>query len=90
MGVKINLHVTLRQHTGGQAVLEEKGATVGECLKNLVEKYPGLGPAVFDKKGGLNSVVEIYVNMQSAYPNELAKPMKDGDEMHVTMLLAGG
>lgn len=90
MSVKINLHVTLRQHTNGQAVLEEKGATVGECLKNLVAKYPGLGPAIFDKKGALNNIVEIYLNMKSAYPNELAKPLKEGDEIHVTMMLAGG
>jgi hypothetical protein len=30
------------------------------------------------------------MNLQSAYPNELAKPVKDGDEIHVTLLLAGG
>jgi molybdopterin converting factor small subunit len=90
MGVKVNLHLTLRKYTNGQEVVEVEGKTVGECLRNLVKTFPGIGPNIFDKKGGLNSVVEIYLNLQSAYPNELVKPVKDGDEIHLTMMLAGG
>lgn len=90
MGVKVNLHLTLRQHTNGREVIEVEGKTVGECLRNLVETFPGLGPNLFDKKGGLSNIVEIYLNLQSAYPNELVKPVKDGDEIHVTMILSGG
>ena len=88
--MKVNLHLTLRQYTNGQEAVEVGGQTVGECLRNLVSMFPGLGPNIFDKKGGLNNVVEIYLNLQSAYPNELAKPVKDGDEIHVAMMLAGG
>jgi molybdopterin converting factor small subunit len=90
MGVKVNLHLTLRRYTNGQEVVEVEGKTVGECLRNLVEMFPDLGPNLFDKKGKLNNIVEIYLNLQSAYPNELVKPVKDGDEIHVTMMLAGG
>jgi molybdopterin converting factor small subunit len=67
-----------------------KGTTVGECLKNVVKKYPGMESSLFGKNGKLSNIVEIYVNLQSAYPNELAKQVKDGDEIHVTMMLAGG
>ena len=28
--------------------------------------------------------------MPRAYPNELAKPVKDGDEIHLVVMLAGG
>jgi molybdopterin converting factor small subunit len=90
MGVKVNLHLTLRKYADDQEVVEVQGKTVGECLRNLVNEFPGLGPNIFDKKGGLNNIVEIYLNLQSAYPNELVKPVKDGDEIHVTMMLAGG
>jgi len=90
MGVKVNLHLTLRSHANGQETVEVEGRTVGECLKNIVEMFPGIGPKIFDKKGGLNNIVEIYLNHQSAYPNELVKPVKDGDEIHLTMMLAGG
>ena len=38
MGVKVNLHLTLRRYTNGQEVVEVEGKTVGECLRNLVER----------------------------------------------------
>lgn len=90
MAVKVHLHLTLRQFTNGQEIIDVKGTTVGECLKNVVKKYPGMESSLFGKNGKLSNIVEIYVNLQSAYPNELAKQVKDGDEIHVTMMLAGG
>jgi hypothetical protein len=30
------------------------------------------------------------VNMESTYPEELAKPVRDGDEIHITLMLSGG
>jgi molybdopterin converting factor small subunit len=90
MGVRVNLHVTLRRHTGGREAVEVEGKTVGECLRNVVKQYPGLEASIFDKKSALSRLVEVYLNHKSAYPNELARPVKDGDEIHVTMMLAGG
>jgi molybdopterin converting factor small subunit len=90
VAVKVHLHLTLRQFTNGQEIIDVEGMTVGECLKNVVKKYPGMESSLFGKNGKLSNIVEIYVNLQSAYPNELAKQVKDGDEIHVTMMLAGG
>ena len=90
MSVKVHLHLTLRQHSNGQEIVEAEGTTVGECLKDIVRKFPGLESALFDKRGKLNNIVEIYLNLQSAYPDELAKRVKDGDQIHVTLMLAGG
>jgi len=90
VAVKIHLHLTLRQFTNGQEIVEADGKTVGECLKSVVSKYPAMESSVFGKSGKLANIVEIYVNHQSAYPNELARPVKDGDDIHVTMMLSGG
>jgi len=90
VAVKVNLHLTLRQFTNGREMIEVDGKTVGECLKNVVKKYPVMESSIFGKNGKLSNIVEIYLNHQSAYPNELAKPVKDGDEIHLTMMLAGG
>jgi molybdopterin converting factor small subunit len=90
VAVKVNLHLTLRQFTNGQEMIEVDGKTVGECLKNVVKKYPAMEPSIFGKNGKLSNTVEIYLNLQSAYPDELAKRVKDGDEIHVTLMLAGG
>jgi molybdopterin converting factor small subunit len=56
----------------------------------MVKRYPAMESSLFGKNGKLANIVEIYVNLQSAYPNELAKPVKDGDEIHLTMMLSGG
>jgi molybdopterin converting factor small subunit len=90
MSIKVNIHKTHRQHTDGLEVVEVEGNTVGDCLSYLMNKFPGMKDAVFDKKGKLLNVVEIFVNMQSAYPEELARAVVDGDEIHITVMLAGG
>ena len=90
MGVKVHLHLTLRRFAEDRKVVEVEGNTVGECLKNLVKLYPAMEPSLFDKKGNLVTIVEVYINLESAYPNELAKPVQDGDEIHLTLMLAGG
>ena len=90
MGIKVHIHKTHRQYTNGLDVVEAEGSTVGDCLNYLVREFPGIEKEVFDKKGDLRNIIEIYVNLESAYPNELAKPVKDGDDMHITLILAGG
>jgi molybdopterin converting factor small subunit len=77
-------------YTDGSEVVEVEGGTVGDCLEHLVQQYPGMKEGLFDKKGKLLSVVEVYVNNESAYPEELAKSVNDGDEIHLILMLAGG
>ena len=90
MSVKVNIHKTHRVYTDGLEAVEVQGGTVGACLEHLVQQYPGMKEGLFDKKGKLLSVVEVYVNNESAYPGELAKSVKDGDEIHLILMLAGG
>ena len=90
MGVRINIHQTLRHLTNGQGMAEVNGTTVGECLNELVQQFPGMETRLFDKKGRLLNYVDIYVNRESSYPEELAKPVKDGDELSITLMIAGG
>jgi molybdopterin converting factor small subunit len=90
MSIKIHLHTSHRQHTDGLSTVPVDGRTVGECIDDLIRRYPDMRKALFDKKGSLKNIIEIYLNMASAFPDELAKPTKDGDEIHITILLAGG
>ena len=90
MSVTIHLHKTHRRFAVGQERIEIEGHTVGECLRNLVDRYPELRPQLFDGKGRLQKTVEIYLNMASAYPDELARATTDGDRIHITLMLAGG
>ncbi len=90
MPVKVNIHSTHRQFTNGQEAVFVEGSTVGECLRHLVSKYPAMEKALFAKKDKLLNTVEVFVNDTTAYPNELTKPVKDGDEISLLVMLAGG
>jgi molybdopterin converting factor small subunit len=90
MAVKVHIHTTHRQFTNGLEVVTVEGSTVGECLSLLIKQFPGMEKALFAKKDKLLNNVEVYVNHSSAYPNELIKPVKDGDEIHLIVMLAGG
>jgi molybdopterin converting factor small subunit len=70
--------------------IQVEGETVGECLENLIEKYPTLKPDLFNKNGRLHNDIILYVNKTMTYPNELAKPVQDGDELAISVLIGGG
>ncbi len=88
--MKISLHKTHRRFTGGLEIVEVQGETVGDCLEHLANEYPGIGEELFEKQGTLKRHIEIFLNLQSTYPQELAMPVDDGDEIYVTVMLAGG
>jgi molybdopterin converting factor small subunit len=90
MPVKVHVHLTHRQFTNGLEVVAVEGNTVGECLNHLIKQFPGMEKALFAKKDKLLNVVEVFLNHATAYPNELLKPVKDGDEIHLIVMLAGG
>jgi molybdopterin converting factor small subunit len=90
MGITLNFHKTHRQHTQGRQSIEVDGRTVGECLNKVIALYPDMQEALFDNQGHLRHEIEIYLNMASAFPDELSKPVQSGDEIHITMMLAGG
>ncbi|MFC1979514.1 MoaD/ThiS family protein [Chloroflexota bacterium] len=90
MGIKINISPILYQYTSDRSTAEVDGDTVGQCLDHLVEQFPGIEKALFNKNGKLLNYVDIYVNEESAYPEELAKPVKAGDELHIVLTIAGG
>lgn len=90
MSVKVSIHKTHRHLTGGLEKIDVNGQTVGECLNNLIKIYPGMSKVLFKPAGKLHPLIEIYVNMKSAYPEELKKTVNDGDEIFITLMLAGG
>ncbi|MFC2002037.1 MoaD/ThiS family protein [Chloroflexota bacterium] len=88
MSIKVNTGPLLSQSTNKQQIVEVNGNTVGECLRNLVEQFPRL--KLFEKDGQLLAYIEIYINGESAYPQELDKPVKDGDELSIILMIDGG
>lgn len=90
MSITLNIHKTHRQFTSGLETVAVEGNTIGECLGALVERFPEMKAALFDGKGNLKNQIEIYLNMESAYPDELKKPVRSEDDIYITVMLAGG
>ena len=88
--IEVNISSTFARYTNNQLVVKVKGNTVGECLDHLVKQFPDLKQVLFDQEGKLHRYIDIYVNDASAYPEELARPVKDGDRLHIMMIIAGG
>jgi molybdopterin converting factor small subunit len=80
----------LKQYTDNQEVVKVNGSTVGECLGDLVKQFPGIEKGIFDEDGQLINYVYFFINGKSAYPTDLAKTVRDGDELTIALLLAGG
>ncbi|MCF8093493.1 MAG: MoaD/ThiS family protein [Desulfotignum sp.] len=90
MTVHIHMHLVHRQHTDGKKIVEVQGDTVGRALADLVRQYPAMEKELFDKKGRLHGHIEIYLNAESAFPGELERPVKPGDDIQIVTFLAGG
>lgn len=90
MSAEINLPQFLQPDADNMKVAEVDGSTVGECLDDLVKQFPRLEPMLFDKNRKLFSYLDVFINRKSAYPEELDRPVADGDELHIINIILGG
>ena len=90
MPVHVQIPTPMRQHTEGQAVVEASGTTVQAVLDDLGRKYPGITQRLFDN-GQVRRFVNVYLNDEDIrYLDNLATPVKDGDELAIIPAVAGG
>lgn len=90
MGVKVNIHPLLYHVTDNVEEIDVNGNTVGECLEEMVIRFPAARKLLFGKDGKLLNFINVYVNGESTYPDELVRIVRDGDELHILAIVAGG
>ena len=90
MSIKIDIPAYLQPFTDNMEVVEVDGSTIGRCLDHLVKQFPGMEKMLLTKNSELFDYVSIFVNGGDAYPDELTKPVKDGDELHILYIIGGG
>jgi molybdopterin synthase sulfur carrier subunit len=90
MSIKFRTHPSLRRLLQNREEVEVIGTTVGECIQNLDREYPGFKKEILNSKGQVRNIFEIYINSDSAYPDELNRPVKDGDLITIISWIAGG
>ena len=90
MSVKIKIPSYMKSFTNDMEVVELAGSTVGECLDYLVKQLPEMKKQLFSKDDNLFENIIISVNGESAYPEPLAKPVKDEDKLDIIFIVGGG
>ena len=80
----------LHHLTNAVKVANVSGNTVGECLDDFVKQFPGTENLLFDMNRELLGHIDLFVNGVSTFPEELAKPVNDGDTISMFYLIDGG
>jgi molybdopterin converting factor small subunit len=87
----VRIPPVLRASAGGNKQVELSGATVGDVLGALVERYPSLRSQLLTDDGELNRFVNVYLNDQDIrYLQERATPVDERDTIIVLPAMAGG
>jgi molybdopterin synthase sulfur carrier subunit len=90
MPVTIHIPTPMRPHADGQATVEVVATTVQTALAALGTKHPALTARIFDN-GQVRRFVNLYLNNEDIrYLDNLATPVKDGDELAIIPAVAGG
>ena len=87
----VRIPPVLRAAAGGTKEVEIDGATVGDVLSQLVDRYPGLRSQLLTDEGDLNRFVNVYVEGQDIrYLDERATPVAERDTLIILPAMAGG
>jgi sulfur-carrier protein len=90
MAVVVKIPAQLRTLTGGEGETEVEGASVGEVLEALYERYEGLRDRI-TQDGELRRFVNIYARGEDIrFGDGLDTPVSDGDEVTILPAVAGG
>jgi molybdopterin converting factor small subunit len=90
MPVTIHIPTPMRPHADGQASVPVAATNVQAALAALGEKYPALTQRIFEN-GQIRRFVNVYLNNEDIrYLDNLATPVKDGDELAIIPAVAGG
>jgi molybdopterin converting factor small subunit len=91
MSVKVKIfHGELQQAINSPGEIRVEGATVGECLADLVRRYPQAERFMFDSRGRLLRQFYVYVNQEGMFKADFARPVTDEDTLLLVVLASGG
>jgi sulfur-carrier protein adenylyltransferase/sulfurtransferase len=91
MPTTILIPTPLRPFTDTLDSVEMDGATVGDLLLGLTNRYAGLKQHLYNGEGKLRSFVNVYVNDEDIrYLQKDATPVKAGDVVSIIPSVAGG
>lgn len=91
MAVKVRIPTPLRKLTKDQDEVTAEGGTVEAVIADLEKRYPGIRERICEDDGNLRRFVNVYLNDEDIrFMDNLATPVKDGDELSIIPAIAGG
>ena len=90
----IRLYATLRARADGERAVDvgwRSGASVGEVIRELVARKPGLEGYIVDAQGRVVPYVSVFIDGRDIrYLDGLTTALADGDEIAIFPPVAGG
>ncbi len=91
MSKNVRIPTPLRKLTNNEELVEVNGATVGEIITELQNRYPGIQERLLDEQGQVRRFVNVYVNEEDIrFLQNQDTPLKEGDEVSIIPAIAGG
>ncbi len=76
---------------GGASRVELRADRVCDALDILVQQFPQLRSQLFDEKGDVHEILNLFVNSEHIrFHGGLAAPLRDGDEVYIVPMITGG
>lgn len=86
--MNVRIPTPLRSYTAQQPVVDGRGATVDEVLRDLDARYPGMRFRMVDEQGNLRKHMKVWINEDAC--RDLSTPVTDADELTIMQALSGG
>jgi molybdopterin converting factor small subunit len=85
--MKVLIPSPLLSYTG-RAWVDADGATLGELLRDLDQRYPGIRFRMIDEQDRMRRHVRFFVNGEQTFSLDL--PVAESDEVCIVQALSGG
>lgn len=72
----------------GQNWVEAAGATVGDVIDDLEERYPGIRFRMIDEQGNIRRHMRMFFDSEMVL--ELSQALRDDGELLIVQALSGG
>jgi len=91
MPINVRIPEALRKLTSGADLVSVEAATVGEMLKAIDAKHPGLKERICDEQGNVRRFVNIFVNEEDIrFLQNLDTPLDAKSDVSILPAIAGG
>jgi molybdopterin synthase sulfur carrier subunit len=91
MSVRVKVPTIMRNHVGGEPVVEGSGSTLRDLLDDLDTRYPGFKQRIVTEEGGIHRFVNLYLNDEDVrYLGALETSVNEGDTVSILPAVAGG